>query len=134
MFLTANVSKDLIHPVAKACRLAYYVNRVWPSYDYTARGPGAGVLSPIDYVDTDMPVLTVGVFELKKGFELVWKETSTNPYLQTCIGVGGHILKKAIALQELDKFCNDNNLHRHKSKVCRDGSITIVLRSERNGC
>jgi len=134
MFLTANVSKGLIDQAACSCRLAYYANRVWPLYDYTAKGPGAGILAPIDYEDSDTPVLTVGVFEVKKGFELVWKESTTNPYLQSCIGVGGHILKKAITLQEIDKFCSDKGLYRYKATAYRDGSITIVLRSSKHGC
>lgn len=134
MFLTATLSQGLLNLVAHDCNLSHYENRVWPLCAYTVKGPGYGVLIPNSCVESEVPVLTIGVFQLRQGFELVWKESTANFQLQSCIGVGGHLLKKAIALREIEKFSKENGLYRHSMRVSRDGSITIILRSLENGC
>lgn len=134
MFLTATLSHGLLDLVAHDCSLVHYANRVWPMCSYTARGPAIGVLIPKDFISSETPTLTVGVFDLAQGFELVWKESTTSFQLQSCIGAGGHLLKKAIAIREVEEFCRNKGLYRHSMRVSKDGSIKIILRSLEHGC
>ena len=127
MYLTAIVHKDCIEAVASDCNLAYSSNKVWPLTAFTPKGPSAGVMSPYKGPPQIFNVLTVGVFELTNGYELVWNSDSKS--IQACVGTNGSRIKTAIALNEIERLKRKLGFD-YKVFVSKQGIKVTILKGK----